>query len=480
MAQVIVDENQLCLEVARVLDKASLLNKTRPLLVAVSGGPDSLTLLYLLHKLSTQFPLSIQVAHLNHGLRGVAADQDADYVEKVAKDLNVPIIIETADVRAFRDKYKLSWEEAAREVRYSFLFKAAQRVNASAIALGHTEDDQAETVLLHLLRGTGLQGLRGMLEHSPTNKLPEHKGPTLIRPILKLTRQQTITYCQTKGITPQDDFSNNQMEYTRNKIRHLLIPSLTQYNPSIKEVLVRLAKTTSRDLDFIDQELLKKWGDLVTLKPCGLSIHRDAFLNLHISLQAHLLRRAWEFLCGRASGLTSTHIENMLALAKKDRGSGRALSLGREIQFRTGYEELLVVHEPSVTPTHGLEPLPLSLPGEAQVGRWHVSAHIVDRQVKIHRGGPYQAHLDFESLGKEVQIRSRKSGDRFQPLGMGGTKKLKEFMIDAHIPKGCRRDIPLLTGRDGVAWVVGWRIAHWARVTPKTEQVIEVNFHRIL
>ena len=480
MTQVTVDENQLCLEVARVLGKASLLNEIRPLLVAVSGGPDSVTLLHLLHTLSAQFPLSIQVAHLNHGLRGAAADQDAAYVQKVAKNLNVPIIIEVADVRAFRNKYKLSLEEAAREVRYSFLFKAAHRVNASAIALGHTEDDQAETVLLHLLRGTGLQGLRGMLEHSPTGNLPEHKGLTLIRPILKLTRQQTLACCQTKGITPQDDSSNNQMEYTRNKIRHLLIPNLTQYNPSIKKVLARLAKTTSRDLNFIDQELSKKWGDLVTPKPYGLSIHRDAFLNLHLSLQAHLLRRAWGFLCGRASGLTSIHIENMMALAKKDRGSGRALSLGHEIQFKTSYEDLLVVYEPSVTPTHELESIPLSLPGEAQIGRWHVTAHIVNRQIEIYRDSPYRAHLDFESLGGKVLVRSRKLGDRFHPLGMDGTKKLKEFMIDAHIPREYRQDIPLLTGKEGVAWVVGWQIAHWARVTPKTEQVIEVNFHRTL
>ena len=472
------DEASLCHEVARVLQEAGLLDDTRPLLVAVSGGPDSLALLHLLHTLSGRPPLSLHVAHLNHGLRGPETEEDARYVCEVADRLSLPVTVEAADVVAFRRERRLSWEAAAREVRYAFLSRTADRVGAAAVVLGHTADDQAETVLLHLLRGSGLQGLRGMLPHTVRRSHDGTRRVALLRPLLRVTREETEAYCQARGLTPRHDPSNLEERYTRNRIRHRLLPSLAQYNPSIREALVRLARTATIDLDFIDRQLQQAWPALVTPEPWGLRIRRNAFLALHPSLQAHLLRQAWEELAGETADLTSTQVEAMVDLAGEEGGADRSLSLGHGGRFHTGHEELVLGRRPTLAAGPPLEPALLPLPGEAHTNGWHVTARLVDGPVQVTDGEPYRAYLSLAVLGDRVQIRPRRAGDRFQPLGMEGTKRLKEFMIDAHIPRGWRDRTPLLAGDGGVAWVVGWRIAHWARVTEGTGQIVEVIFAR--
>ena len=472
-----VDEARLCHEVEGMLQEAHVLDDTRPLLVAVSGGPDSLALLHLLHTLSGRHPLSLHVAHLNHGLRGPETEEDARYVREVADRLSLPVTVEAADVVAFRRERRLSWEAAAREVRYAFLSRTAERVGASAVALGHTADDQAETVLLHLLRGSGLQGLRGMLPHTVRRSRDGTRRVALLRPLLRVTREETEAYCNALGLTPRHDSSNLEERYTRNRIRHRLLPSLAQYNPSIREALVRLARTAARDLDFIDWQLQQAWPALVTPEPWGLRVRRDGFLALHPSLQAHLLRRAWEELAGESADLTSTQVEAMMDLVREE-GGERSLSLGRGVRFHTGHEEITIGKRPASVPLPPMESGLLLLPGEAHIDGWHVTARLVDGPVQMVSGEPYRAHLDVAAVGDRIQIRPRRAGDRFQPLGMEGTKRLNEFMIDARIPKNWRDRIPLLEGESGVAWVVGWRIAQWARVTEATEQVVEVIFAR--
>ena len=479
-------EARLRHEVERVLQEARLLDGTWPLLVAVSGGPDSLTLLHLLHALSGRHTLSLHVAHLNHGLRGPESEEDARYVCEVAGGLGLPVTVEAADVGAFRRERRLSWEAAAREVRYAFLSQTADRVGAAAVVLGHTADDQAETVLLHLLRGSGLQGLRGMLPHTVRRSPDGTRRVALLRPLLRVTREETEAYCQARGLTPRHDPSNLEERYTRNRIRHRLLPTLAQYNPSIRETLVRLARTATIDLDFIDRQLQQAWPALVTPEPWGLRIHRDGFRGLHPSLQAHLLRRAWEELAGETADLTSAQVEAMMDLVREEEGigpakkggAGKSLSLGRGVRFHTGYEELVLGRRPALAAGPPLKPVLLPLPGEAHTDGWHVTARLVDGPVQVTDGEPYRAYLSLAVLGDRVQIRPRWAGDRFQPLGMEGTKRLKEFMIDAHIPRGWRERIPLLVGERGVSWVVGWRIAHWARVTEATGQVVEVIFDR--
>ncbi|MEE8442226.1 MAG: tRNA lysidine(34) synthetase TilS, partial [Dehalococcoidia bacterium] len=434
------------------------------IVVAVSGGPDSLTLLGLLRTLAQEHPLRLHVAHLNHGLRGSESDEDARYVHETCHRLDVPFTIEEADVAEFRARHRLSWEAAAREVRYGFLSRVAATVGASAVVLGHTADDQAETVLLHLLRGTGIRGLRGMLPLSRWRSRDGTRDVALVRPMLGVTSQETEGYCSSLGLTPRNDSSNLMDRFTRNRIRRRLIPRLQQYNPAVREALARLARTVAQDVAYIDQQVQEVWPSVVAPEPWGVRLRRDTFNGLHPSLQAHLLQRAYAELAGEDSQLNLAQVEGMRRLALK--GAGRSLSLGQRLRFFTSYGEMLIARDPPGSPWPPLEERGLSVDGELCTQGWNIRLRLVPAagftQDRTSHDA-FRAFLTRAAVGDGLSVRTRRPGDRFQPLGMEGTKKLKEFMIDARIPRAWRDGVPLVVGKRGIAWVVGWRIAHWAR-----------------
>jgi len=465
--------------VEEVLRTAGLLQPSGcTLVVAVSGGPDSLTLLHLLHALAQRHSLRLHGAHLNHGLRGSESDEDARYVQETCRRLEVPVTVERADVAGLRARHRLSWEAAAREARYNFLARVAATVGASAVALGHTSDDQAETLLLHLLRGTGIRGLRGMLPLSPWRSRDGTRDVALVRPMLKVTRQETEAYCASRSLIPRYDSSNLQDRFTRNRIRRKLMPHLQQYNPAAREALARLARTVAQDVEYIDRKVQEVWPSVVVWEPWGIRLHRDAFNELHPSLQAHLLQRAYTELVGEPWDLNLAQVEGMQRLAIE--GAGRSLSLGHRLRFFTSYEELLMAREAPGSPWPPLEQMVLPLPGKLCTKGWRIHLRQIraaDAQGLPHHDS-FQAYLSRAAVGEELVVRTRKAGDRFQPLGMEGTKKLKEFMIDARIPRAWRDGVPLVVGKEGVAWVVGWRIAHWARIMPETQEAVEITFSR--
>ena len=449
------------------------------LVVAVSGGPDSLTLLGLLHDLAQRYPLRLHGAHLNHGLRGSESDEDAWFVQETFQRLEIPVTIERADVPTLRTRYHLSWEAAARKARYDFLARVADTVGASAVALGHTADDQAETVLLHLLRGTGIRGLQGMLTLSRWHSRDQGRDVALVRPLLQVTRQETEAHCAGLGLIPRHDPSNLQDRFTRNRIRRNLMPQLRQYNPAVREALTRLASTVAQDVAYIDQRVQEAWPSIATREPWGMRLRRDAFNRLHPSLQAHILQRTYAEVAGEASELNLAQVEGMRRLAEQ--GAGRSLSLGHRLRFFTSYQDLLMTRETPGSPWPSLELRELPLPGELCAKGWRIrlrrlpSAELA--QDHIHHT-PFRAHLGAAAIGDRLWVRTRRTGDRFQPLGMEDTKKLKEFMIDTHIPRAWREGVPLVVGEKGIVWVVGWRIAHWARVAPETQEGIEITFAR--
>ena len=447
--------------------------------VAVSGGPDSLTLLGLLHTLAQRYPLRLHGAHLNHGLRGPESDGDAQYVQETCRRLGVPVTVERADVPEIRARYHLSWEAAAREARYDFLARVAATLEASAVTLGHTADDQAETVLLHLLRGSGIRGLRGMLPLSRWRSRDGKRDVALVRPLLEVTRQETEAHCASQGLVPRYDSSNVLDRFTRNRIRRSLMPQLRQYNPAARQALTRLATTVAQDVAYIDQKVQEVWPRVVTREPQGLRLRRDAFNELHPSLQAHLLQRAHAELAGEASDLNLAQVDGMRRLAAQ--GAGLAVSLGHRLRFFTSYQELVIARYGPASPWPRVERLALPVPGELCIQGWRISLQRLQATDLTEKGvhdDPFRAQFSRAAIGEQLWVRTRETGDRFQPLGMEGTKKLKEFMIDTHIPRTWREGVPLVVGQEGIAWVVGWRIAHWATITPETDEVVEITFAR--
>jgi len=445
-----------------------------PLLVAVSGGQDSVCLLHVLVKLQPELNTELHVAHLDHQLRGAESEADAQYVAELARQFGITSTVEKRDVEAYQAQQRLSLEEAAREVRYTFLAEVAGSIGAEQVAVGHTSDDHVETLLMHLIRGTGTRGLRGLQPisrwQSSANNL------TIIRPLLQVSRQETADYCRHHQLVTRIDTSNFSLSPLRNRVRQQLLPLLQSYNPRIVETLLRTADIAADDLAFLEKEVARVWDKVVQKHEDTIVLDKTEFLDLPSGLQRHLLRRAIEDLLGSLKDIEARHIEEVMdALVKP---AGRSLNLPGGLFFSVEYNQYLLGPDPAAS-----SPFPvldgefvLKIPGEVLLPGWRVTASVIKRRQMTDEDDNFSACFDLDKAGDRLVVRSRQSGDRFQPLGMNQTKKLGEFMIDAKIPRAWRRRVPVVCSPHHILWVVGWRIDNRARVTENTTRVLCLKF----
>lgn len=292
-------------------------------MVGVSGGPDSVCLLYLLKYLKKELNLALHIAHLNHLLRGKDARKDADFVSKLSLNLDVPITLGEIDIH--RLSQGCSQEEVARNVRLQFLFKTARKIKADKIALGHNRDDQAETILMRILRGSGLLGLGGILYKKQMGKF------IIIRPLIEIERKDIESFLRKRKIIPRIDKSNLQEVYFRNRIRHKLLSEIKKYNPNIKEVLANMAENVAADYDYIWGNSLKIFEKLKAGRSkLKIKLDLKKFLKLHPSLQNMLLRLMFLELKGDMRRLTYQHIKEIRDLIF-DRPNGSIVDLPSQI-----------------------------------------------------------------------------------------------------------------------------------------------------
>lgn len=444
------------------------------ILVGVSGGPDSVCLLHILSQIKETLGVSLHVAHLDHMLRGAESAADARYVSDFAQRLDIPITVEKRDVAAHQKTRRISLEEAAREVRYDFYCEAAESIGAKRVALGHTKDDQVETILMHMVRGTGLAGLRGM--QPITTRQGRESAVLLVRPLLEVTRLETEEYCRACALEPRRDVSNYSPAFLRNRLRYELIPLLESYNRNISGALLRTAHTAADDLSFLEEYVSVAWSAVVTEQPNGFLIDSESLLSLHPSLQRHLLRRVLDQVLGDLTDIHLIHIEKMMDALSKP--AGRRLSLPRGLVFHVGYHTcLLTGGDYDTCPFAPLEgEYRLNVPGDTELPGWNVRASIT-KPGQVAEG--FGACLDLGESGTDLMVRRRRVGDRFQPLGMAEIKKLQDFMVDAKIPRAWRERVPLVCSPVGIIWVVGWRIAEQVRVKDSTKRVLYLKFDRL-
>ena len=451
------------------------------MVAAFSGGPDSTALLHALHALRDDMGLKLHAAHLDHGLRAEASMADARFAREFAESLDVPIEIGKVDTYALRDKLGLSLEDAARRLRYNFLSGVAQKRDAACIALGHTLDDQAETVLMRALRGAGVEGLSAMRELSSMNVGANQVN--LYRPMLSVGRSEVLAYCSENGLSPRLDESNLSSDFTRNRVRMELIPKLEEYNPAARDALARLARSVSMDADFIRMEVERAAEEVVEDGSQGVEIEREGFGRLHPALGHHLLRLAVKMAKGDASDLEFNHVSRMFDMM---RGSaGKSLDLPGRVRFLVDYDRAYVrradMSDSSMLAMSG-DAVDLEVPGNTIVGGWRVSSRYIandsDFRYGERRGLCLVERFGLDAIGSGAIARTRRAGDRFQPLGMASEKKLKDFMIDAHIPSRWRDSAPLIEAGGRIAWVVGWRIADWAKAPPGARRALEMRFER--
>jgi tRNA(Ile)-lysidine synthase len=486
-------------KVTDFIQRHSLVSPGELVVVAVSGGADSVCLLHVLAKWRKGLGIKLHVAHLNHQLRGVESEADAKYVSNLAASLGIPITIDRQDVAAYRIERNFSVEEAARELRYAFLARVAGEVGANRIAIGHTRDDQVETILMHILRGTGITGLCGLTPCSPMAydrqgiSWPAKQNNLLvIRPLLDITREETTSYCQEHQLNPRIDSSNRSLSFFRNRLRLQLLPLLRQYNPSLHQALLRLADIAKEDNAFIEQQASGLWDEVARQENNAIYLDRKQIASLPIALQRQLFRAAVTRLAGDARDIEASHIEAARSLL--DKPVGKRISLPHGFICQGGYDELVIAStaEQSQLPPCPFPPLPgefpLKVPGKTVSLGWKVIASIVGerldslslRGVLNTSEGTYQINLvvdlDLHKTGTELFVRQRRSGDRFQPLGMSMPKKLQEFMVDAKIPRSWRDRIPIVCSPQQIIWVAGWRIDDRVKVTEASKEILRLEF----
>lgn len=464
--------------VATILREQCGLVKDRPIIAGVSGGPDSLCLMEVLR----QAGYPVIVAHFNHRLRP-EADADAMFVEQSAARLKIPSIVDGADVRAYADKEGLSIEEAARSLRYRFMFNLARQKAAQAVAVGHTADDQVETVLMHFLRGSGLTGLKGM-SHRTILKTFDSEIP-LVRPLLDVWREETVVYCAVNGLRPHYDSSNDSLNFLRNRIRHLLIPNLESYNPRFREAILRMIQSLQADHAILNETLEHVWRECVTSSSHDvLAFDSAKIARQSLGHQRNLIRHAMQILRpGQETNYAA--LERAAAFIRDSNRSTRVDLKGGLWMFREGGSIYVCTADADLPFRRwpqmpaGMDSHDVSIPGQlALAGGWKFSCErwrlpALAREQSEKNDDQFQVWLDAARLPDVLELRVRQPGDRFEPLGMDGhSQKLSDFLINAKMPRRARARWPLLCAGDVVVWVPGYRPSHLFRLTNATRNVV--------
>ena len=366
------------------------------LVVAVSGGADSVCMLHALAQLKDEFNLQLHVAHLNHSLRGAEADADVLYVADFAHKLNLPCTVEKRDISSYGSTSSV--EEKARHARYTFLAEVSASVGANAVAVAHTADDQVETILMHLVRGTGLAGLRGMKEASIWKSSPDESGVTIIRPLLGLTQKEIEVYCTANGLAPRIDSSNKSSDYMRNRFRHELIPLLKGYNANFKDALLRLAFLVADEIALLDEQVSVVWDMVVVEQDKLISIDRSAFGKLPMAVKRHLMRRVLEQLAETLVDIESIHIESILEVMGKS--AGKKLSLPYGLVLVNGYESCSIGKEDlSNNAGEVFEgEYSLNVPGDTIIPGWKVTASIGNKVTESEDKGGFMESFDYDVM----------------------------------------------------------------------------------
>jgi tRNA(Ile)-lysidine synthase len=470
------DSNALEKRISGFIREYGLISGGEKVVVAVSGGPDSVCMMHVLNSLKEVLDIQVHVAHLDHGLRSESG-ADAEYVANLASSLGIPTTIEKRDVAEWRSKRKISLEEAAREVRYRFLGDTARQTGAKRVVVGHTRDDQAETTLMHILRGSGIQGLRGL---RPASHIPYGAGEDgiwVIRPLLEITRHETEAYCTANGLQPRKDTSNDQVRFLRNRIRLELIPLLRQYNADIDGALLRLADLAGEDTDFIDEQAAAVCRSLVTGEGHLTCLDSGKLRGLPLALQRRIFRIMIERACGSLKDIESVHVDALIRLLFSNTGRSVYLPGGAVV---TNERNRMVVTAPgtSACPWPVLDcDYVLNIPGETKLPGWLVSATIMSENF-FKDDDIFSASFDLARIGRRLSVRGRRAGDRFHPLGMAHGRKLQDFMVDSSIPRSWRNSVPVVCSPEQIVWIVGWRIDDRAKVTTSTQEVLRLDFHR--
>ncbi len=457
--------------VRKTIDRYHLLDKGDRLIVGVSGGVDSMVLLHLLNACRQEFTLSLIVGHVNHGLRPMESEKEADLVQKQTERLGLPYEYGRFNVKEFQKMGGFSPQDGARRIRFHFLNGLLKKYGANKIALGHHADDQVETVLLRLLRGSGLKGLKGML--------PVREG-RVIRPLLEAWREEIELFARERGVPHLVDSSNLNGNYLRNRIRLNLVPLIEkEYQSNFKEIVLKTSTFLREENDYLERGTEEAYKKIVCEEKDSLSFQFSQYQFLHEAIQWRVVQKMLE----KISGEKRFHEEgegteaNLISKKLQQPAPSFLLELPSGVCFEKRYDKVLLRKgRIEIIPPFEVE---LTSPGRTsieEIGKEVVIEEIEkDDRCRDIKGTTNTALLDYQTLQFPLKIRNFRPGDRFQPLGVKGTQRLKEFFIDHKIPRFERPKIPLLLSGEMIAWVIGYRIDERFKVREKTQRVLKIE-----
>ncbi|MHB8158640.1 MAG: tRNA lysidine(34) synthetase TilS [Desulfocucumaceae bacterium] len=461
-------------QVKEFITSRKLIRPGDHLLAAFSGGPDSLCLLHVLNELSGELGFNLTACHINHHLRGKASQADAAWVRQLAESWEVKLITVNVDVKAHSRKNKLSLETSARELRRAALLDVSKKQKCSKIATGHNLDDQAETVLMHLIRGSGLSGLAG---------IPLTNG-RYIRPLLGCSRERIEAYLKQHKLAGRRDASNSSMLFFRNRVRHQLMPLLETYNPQIKKALSQLAGTVGQDLEIINEQVQRAFLSCTKREKSKIAIDLSKFKLYNNGLQHNILRHCSELLLGRGAVPDLLHVSSAMELIYSGR-TGAKVNLSGDVWIEKTYGQAVLTtlkkRAEYKKQMPALKIRSLVIPGSTRAGAYYIKAWLAEKREagNIPKCPPELACFDSAIMdGSPLQITGKKDGDRMIPFGHRTAKKIKDIFIETKILQGQRSGWPLVRKGNRTVWLCGIKRSDAFPVTAKTKKVLCLEFIR--
>ncbi|WP_084604238.1 tRNA lysidine(34) synthetase TilS [Sporanaerobacter acetigenes] len=458
-------------KILNTIKKHNLIENGDNVLVGVSGGPDSMALLYALLSIQTEISFSLYIAHVNHGVRGREADEDEKFVEKISGKLGIPFYSKKIDMEGYAREHKLSSEDAGRRLRYKFFREVLLSINGGKIAVAHNKNDQAETLIMRFFRGTGLDGLKGM----------EYRNGDIIRPLLDISRNEIEDYILEKNINTRLDRTNLENIYNRNKIRLELIPYIVDnFNPNIVDTLWRTSRTMSNDSEFLEEFSKERYRELVKVEDKNsIILCRQKFSREHIAIKQRIIRHSIYNLTGTLDGISEIHVRNVLELFERG-DTGKSVDLPNRLEVKTSYDDLIFrIKNLNVNNNYKYS---LKRGQATYVKEWNsifkMEVYPMEK-IQLNFKDRFIKYFDYDKIKGEIYIRNRRLGDTIQPFGMSGNKKLKDLFIDKKIPIDEREKIPILVDKNDIIWVVGLRTSEKYKITPYTKNVLVIKYKNL-
>ncbi len=442
----------------RFVDENKLIKKHDKILVALSGGADSVFLLHLLHKYKKRFKIELGTIHLNHMIRGKAANEDEEFCRKLSLNLNVQFFSVKRHVKLFAKKNKLSLEEAGRIIRYVEFEKALKKLNYNKIATAHNSSDNSETVLLNLIKGTGLKGISG---------IPVIRG-NIIRPILNFSKHEIVKYLEEKGIKYRTDESNFSEDFERNFLRQNLIPLIkTKLNPDFEKSILNSSEIFRNISSFMDKKMLEELNSVAEFKKGQLLVSVNKFESIDQEIKSYLLKLAIE---NKFSvQLSFADYKNIISLAKKE--SGKKVNLSNSLNALRERDSIIIFKEEK---SEEFKPLVVAEDHSVNVDGKTISIKKKENLPVKFSGNRFTEYISADKLSCKYVLRRWQDGDKFFPLGLKGSKKVSDFLNEQKISLLKRKEQLVLTNRGQIVWVIGLRLDERFKINNKTQKVVEL------